>query len=174
MREFKLYKSRRKALKLILPCTLFVLTGIFLLNRPHTSIFMSWSCILFFGLGVCMGLFQLVDRRPQIILNDLGIFDRTLHSSFINWEIIYDAYIVGFHKQQFICLVVDEHFEPSQTKGKFGQKMAILSKKMGFQELNINVGNVDVDAEKLTMLILAMRNADMPDREVLLKKRLNS
>jgi hypothetical protein len=52
--------------------------------------------------------------------------------------------------------------------------MASLSKAMGFQELNINVGNVQVDAERLMAFILAMRNADKPNRETLLRKKLSN
>lgn len=173
MKEYALYKSRPKAVKLLLLSCLFVVTGIFLLNQPNTSKFGAWSCILFFGMGIPMGLFQLLDRRPQIIINELGIFDRTVHQDFINWEIIHDAYLVSVHKQKFICLVVDENFEPSKAKGKFGQKMASLSKAIGFQELNINVGNVQVDAERLMELILSMRAAEKPDRETLISKRLS-
>jgi len=153
---------------------MFVIAGIFLLGQPNTSKLMAWLCILFFGTGIPLGLFQLLDRRPQIIINELGVFDRTVHQDFINWDIIHDAYLVRMHQQQFICLVVDEQFEPSKSKSKFGQKMARLSKAIGFQELNINVGNVDVDAERLLAFILAMRTADQPNRETLIRKRLSN
>lgn len=172
MIEYKLYKSRSKALKLFLGSSLFVTAGIFLLNQPNTSKFMAWLCILFFGMGVILGLFQLLDRRPQIIINELGIFDRTLHKDFINWEIIHNAYIVHYYKQTFICLVVDEQFEPSKRKGRFGQKMASLSKAIGFQELNLNVGNVNVKADRLMEFILAVRTADKTERETLIRKGL--
>ncbi|MCU7551380.1 hypothetical protein OCK74_19820 [Chitinophagaceae bacterium LB-8] len=174
MTEYKLYKSRSKAVKLLFLSSIFVIAGIFLLNQPNTSKAMSWLCILFFGLGIPIGLFQLLDRRPQIIINELGIFDRMVHQDFINWEIIHDAYLVSIHRQKFICLVVDEQFEPSNAKGKFGRNMASLSKAIGFQELNINVGNVDVDAERLMAFILAMRTADKPSRETLVKKAIPS
>jgi len=174
MKEYSLYKSRSKAVKLILLSSLFVITGIFLLGQPNTSRLMAWLCILFFGTGIGLGLFQFLDRRPQIIINELGIFDRTLHQDFINWEIIHDAYLVRIQKETFICLVVDEQFEPSKSKGRFGQKLASLSKAIGFQELNINVGNIDVDAKRLMAFILAMRTADQPNRATLIQKRLSN
>lgn len=174
MKEFNLYKSRRKAVKLILSGLFFVIVGFFLLYLPNTSKFVAWLFILFPGLGIPFGLFQLLDRRPQIIINELGIFDRTIHQDFINWEIIQDAYLVVIHQQKFICLVVDEQFEPSKKQGKFRKKMAILSKQMGFQELNINVANIEVDEEKLIEFILTMRSADIPYRETLITKRLSN
>jgi len=143
-----------------------------MLRQPDPSKFIAWSSILFFGLGYPVGLFQLLDRRPQIIINEIGVFDRTTHKDFINWEIIQDAYLAEVHGQKFICLVVDQHFEPSTSKGKLGKKVAGLSKALGFQELNISLGNVQVNAVRLTEFILAMRTAERPDRETLIKEAL--
>lgn len=84
MIEYKIYKYPWKAIKLILLCTIFVLGGIFFLNQSDVPKFIAWFCILFFGLGYPIGLFQLLDRRPQIIINEIGIFDRTTHKDFIN------------------------------------------------------------------------------------------
>ena len=172
MTEFRLYKSRWKALRLMLGCAVFVAIGIFLLGKPDTPQWGAWSCIGFFGLGLPMGAFQLLDRRPQIIVNEFGVFDRTTHHEFINWEIIQDVYLVELHRQRFICLVVDEAFEPSRRKGKFQQGMAKLGKEIGFQELNISLGSVDVDAMRFAEFLLAMRGAKPPEREVLVRKAI--
>lgn len=77
----------------------------------------AWLMIGFFGLGYPVGIFHLVDRRPQVIINEIGIFDRTTIRETINWEIIQDAYLMDVHGQKFICLIVDEKFEPSKRKG---------------------------------------------------------
>ena len=140
MTEFRLYKSRWKALRLLLGCAVFVAMGIVLVARGSTPPWGAWACIGFFGLGVPVSIFQLLDRRPQIIVNEFGVFDRTTHHEFINWAIIRDVYLVEMHRQKFICLVVDEAFEPSRRKSKFQQGMAKLSKDLGFQELNISLG----------------------------------
>ena len=168
--EYKIYKSPWKAVKLILLSSIFVFAGFFLLKDPGSPKWIGWLSVLFFGLGYPIGLFQLFDRRPQIIINEVGIFDRTIHKDFINWEIIKDAYLVEVHKQKFICLKVDEQFEPSKTKSKFYQRMKAISKAMGFQELNINLANVKIDAKRLTDFILAMRTAEKSGREMLMKE----
>ena len=143
-----------------------------MLNHPNTPKIVAWSSIVFIGLGYPVGLFQLFDRRPQIIINEIGIFDRMTHKDFINWEIINDAYLAVLHGQEFICLVVDQQFEPSKSKGKLTRKVAGLSKALGFQELNISLGNVKVNAESLTEFVLAMRTADRPNRETIIKRAL--
>ena len=119
MTELRLYKSRGKALRLMLGCTVLVGLG-FSLGQS----WLAWFCIGFFGLGFPVGIFQLLDRRPQIIVNEVGLFDRTMHHEFINWAIIQDVYLATIHKQQALCLVVDEAFEPSRAKNKFTRGVA--------------------------------------------------
>ena len=143
-----------------------------MLGRPDAPVGLAWLAISFFGLGMLVCLFQLFDRRPQIIVNDVGVFDRTMHHEFINWEIIQDVYLVEMHRQQFICLVVDAAFEPSRRKGRFKQGVASLNKGLGFQELNISLGFVNIDAFRFAEFILAMRGAAPPEREVLVRKAL--
>src|SRR5918993_5324854 len=118
MTEYKIYKSRWKAIKLLAVCSLFVAAGFFILSAGKASPLGAWLTIGFFGLGIPVSLFQLLDRRPQIIVNEIGIFDRTAHKDFINWEIIQDAYLSEVYGQKFVCLVVEQHFEPSGSKGK--------------------------------------------------------
>lgn len=172
MTEYKIYKSPWKAIKLLAGCSLFVAVGFFLLSAGKANPVGAWLCIGFFGLGIPASLYQLFDRRPQIIVNEMGIFDRTAHRDLINWEIIQDAYIVKVQQETFICLVVPEEFEPSAQRSRFKKRIANLSKAIGFQELNISLGNVNVDAERMTEFILAMRSAEKESRQSLIRKRL--
>ena len=174
MIEFKLYKSPLKAIKLILLCSIFVFCGIWLVTSTDALAWVGWLNIGFFGLGYPIGLYQLLVRRPQIIINTLGIFDRTTHRDFINWEIIHHAYLADVHGQKFICLVVGERFEPSQNKSKLYKGLKNISKGMGFQELNISLGQVKIDEEKLMEFILAMAQADKSKKEELLKTMPNT
>ncbi|MFZ6012589.1 MAG: STM3941 family protein [Bacteroidota bacterium] len=153
--DIKLYKSPWRAIKLILLSSIFVFGGIFMLQAGAPK-WISWMSIGFFGLGYPVGIFHLFDRRPQIIINEIGIFDRTTYTDFINWEVIQDAYPIDISGQKFVCLVVDEHYEPSRKKGKFAKSMSNLSKRIGAQELNISLGQITVDEIKLTAFILTM------------------
>ncbi|MGI4738941.1 MAG: STM3941 family protein [Janthinobacterium lividum] len=172
MPEFRLYKSPAKAIKLLLGCAAFVALGVLLLRAPDAPAWVAWSSIGFFGLGTPVSIFQLLDRRPQIIINEVGIFDCTAHRDFINWEIIQDAYLAEAHRQVLICLLVDEAFKSSRKKGQFGRRMAALNKELGFQELNISLSYVSVDPERLAGFILAMRSASMPERTSLVKQAI--
>src|SRR5439155_24563091 len=99
MTEYKIYKSPWKAIRMMLLCSIFVVPSILFLDSSNSQ-WINWMSIIFFGLGYPVGLFQLFDRRPQIIVNEIGIFDRTLHADYINWEIIQDAYIASVRSQK--------------------------------------------------------------------------
>ncbi len=172
MKEIKLYKSPWRAIKLILLCSIFVVGGYFILIDTDSPKWIGWFNICFFGLGYPIGLFHLLDRRPQIIINDLGIFDRTTYEKFINWEVIWGAYPIKISGERFICLEVDPTYEPSRRKGKVGRTLSRLSKGIGAQELNISLGQVSIDNKKLVEFILAMIDAKPEQRSEKLKQRL--
>lgn len=154
--DIKLYKSPWRAIKLILLCSIFVVVGIFIVTSADTPKWPGWLNIFFFGLGYPVGLFHLMDRRPQIIINEIGIFDRTTYKDFINWEVIQGFYPTNLYGQKFICLIVDEKYEPSTRKGKFAKSISKLNKEVGAQELNISLGQIKIDEFKLTEFILTM------------------
>ncbi|MEO5979019.1 MAG: STM3941 family protein [Chryseolinea sp.] len=170
--DIKLYKSPWKAIKLILLCSIFVFGGLILLNNSHAPKWVAWMSIGFFGLGYPVGLFHLFDRRPHIIINEIGIFDRTINKDFINWDVIQGAYLISIHGQKFVCLVVDEKYEPSAKKGEVSKSVSNFNKKIGGQELNISLGQITVDDAKLTEFILTMINVRPENRKEKLKGRL--
>jgi hypothetical protein len=172
MTEIKLYKSSWRAIKLILLCSIFVAIGLWGIMTDMPS-WIAWFIIGFFGLGYPVGLLHLFDRRPQIIINEIGIFDRTTHKDFINWEIIHDAYPIDIYNQKFICLVVDEQFIPSKKKGKIYRKTAKFNEMIGAQELNLSLGQIRIDVSKLTEFIILMRSAKKSDKMELIAKALN-
>lgn len=170
MTEFKLYKSPWKALRVLGLTLPFIIGGIWAITKgaPGTMDYiMGWFVTCFFGLGIPVGLFHLFDRRPQIIINEAGIFDRTTHKDFINWEIIKDAYPIDIHGQKFISLIVDESFKPSKKKGKLYNSVSRLNEAFGAQELNISLGQIKIDEIKLTEFVMAMTKADKNAKEKL-------
>jgi hypothetical protein len=137
MTEIKLYKSKKKVLKLFLLSAPFIAIGIWMITKvdsSETDRIMGWIVTCFFSLALPVGLFHLFDKKPQVIINEIGIYDRTTHNEFINWEIIQDAYPINIYGQHFICLLVPENFRPSKRKGLFYKSVAKLNEELGAQE----------------------------------------
>ncbi len=159
----------RSGFKLIGLASLFVVPSIYFIaaHEPEMST-VSWVSICFFGWGYPIGLYKILDRRPHLIINELGVFDRSLGNKTINWEVINDAYIAQVHGIEFICLSINASFDLQLKKSKFKQMMASANKSLGFQEYNINLENLRVDAGALVTLILQMIHAEKPERTRLL------
>ncbi|WP_350293844.1 STM3941 family protein [uncultured Croceitalea sp.] len=168
MTEIKLYKSKKRAILVMAMCAPFVVLGVLILGKNP---WIGWLSIGFFGLAFPLGIFNLLDKRPAIVLNELGIFDRSINKDFINWELIKDAYPISINKQKFICLLIDEKFKPSKKKGQFYKSVAKLNEAIGAQELNINLGQIQkIDEVALTQFILKMSKATKTDKATLLKE----
>ncbi|GAB2956556.1 hypothetical protein GCM10027048_23310 [Hymenobacter coalescens] len=169
MEEITLYKSRWQAIRIMLLCSVFVLGGIWLLLQTDAPRWVGWASVLFFGLGYPLGIYNLLDRRPLLIVNNIGLYHREAHRELINWELIQDAYLAEVHKQQLLCLVVPPDFEPSTRKGKLAQQLGGVSRAMGFQELTLPLSATGVDAPKFLELVLLLKDAAPTTRQNLLR-----
>jgi len=135
----------------------------------------GWFSIFFFGLGYPIGIFNLFDKRPMIIMNEIGIFDRSANADFINWELIQGGYPFDIKGQKFICLIIDEKFKPSKKKGLFHKSMVKLNEAIGAQELNIHLGQIQkINEDELTDFILQMSKANKSDKVELIKTLPNT
>jgi hypothetical protein len=170
MTEIKLYKTTWKALKFIALSIPFVAMGIYAIKTEKSGTFdnlMGWLCTCFFGLGIPIGLFQLFDRRPQIIINEIGVWDRTTNQDEIKWEQIKKAYPVNISGQKFISLVTDKSFIFKTKQYKWATD---LSKAIGAQKLNLHLGQISIDEQKLTKFINEICKTDRQDRANLIRK----
>ncbi|SHJ21539.1 STM3941 family protein [Flavobacterium terrae] len=157
MTELKLYKSNSKGLKILALCLPFVLIGFWMISEKQNGTFdyyMGWFITSFFGLGIPISIFTLFDNRPQIIINENGIWDRTTKQTEIKWEQIKESYLIDIYNQKFISIVVDETFV---FKKNTFSKLNKLNKYIGAQELNLNLSQIKIDENKLTDFINTIR-----------------
>jgi hypothetical protein len=172
MTEIKLYNSRIKLIPYLVGSAAFVCIGIFTLKGSRiegSDRIMPWVSISFFGLCSVIYLYKMVSKNPQIIINELGIYSKSIHNKIINWEIIKDVYLITISRQKFICIVLPEGFDPSRKKGNLAKKISKFNKELGFQELNIPLGQIKIDEEKLMQFILAMSKANPMEKAEIIK-----
>lgn len=174
MREIKIYKSKKVGLFLALTSLIFVVIGVFLLVKTDASVFMSWASIIFFGFGFAIGIFSILDKRPYIVVNEMGIYCRNTNKNVINWEIIEDAYIAFAHRQKMMSLVVKPEAKNALYKSNIRSKLAKLDKALGFQELNIPLSPAKVNSDEFLAFVLLMIQAEKPDRKAIIHKKLPS
>jgi hypothetical protein len=178
MTEIKFYKSKWKAIRLILLSLPLVAASIFLLHKSDANNTLSWFCICFFGLGIPFGLFNLLDNRPELVLDENGIFDRMSYGIFskkpardpVRWDWITDVYLKVMTSgmlapnQKYICFRLNEeglsHREAKKNK---------LSNTFGLADYNIPLMNLNIDENKLIEFIKTMVSADKATKSRLLQ-----
>jgi len=149
--ETKYYKSYWKSVKIVILSSIFLILTLLLPDALPTILY--WFVLIFSGLGILAGLANLLDRRPQIIINEKGIYERS-YNEFINWTAIEDAHTANFNGQKFICLILNENYNRKKAN-KFKRNVIKLNKRLGAQEFNIPYGQLDVNESKLLELFRA-------------------
>ncbi len=170
MTEVKLYKSPIKGLKILGMTIPFVAIGIWMIFEKQPASFdyiMAWLCTCFFGLGIPVGLFQIFDRRPQIIINENGIWDRTTKQVEIKWEQIENAYPIDIYNQKFVCLVLDDTFEIKKKLYKWAAK---INESIGAQKVNLLMSQLKIDEHTMTKFIKEMAKTEIQSRNSVIKK----
>lgn len=139
----------------------FVATGVFLVKTADTTFetWAGWPAIIFFGAAIPLFVWQIIDRRPRLTIDDLGINDRTMGVGLIPWSEITDAYVRSIGGNNFICLVVRD---PEMWVAKFSaakRAMIKTNKALGFTELNVNLSGTGAQPQEVHELILKLSAA---------------
>jgi len=177
MTEIRLYKTTTKGLKIIGMCLPFVAIGLWFITQEPigtTNYIMGWVGTCFFGLGIPIGLFQTFDRRPQIIVSENGIWERATNQDEVKWEQIVEAYPLDIFEQKFVSIKTDSTFIFKKKPYKWAEK---INKKIGAQNLNLHLGQINIDEIELTNFINLLRIESIEERRKLIKsfkvKRIN-
>jgi len=123
-------------------------------NAEFFSYVVAWSTIVFFGLCTLIGIRQLADTKPRIIIDDNGVFDSMF--GLIPWQEIEGVYITWVGQQaryraRYVCLQLKNHAKYySITKSPWVRRIIALGGlKPGSLPLNIGL----YPADKLCQLI---------------------
>ena len=156
--EVTLYKSPKKAVKIVLVSSAvaaFVLLPLVLIDAPKGA----WYFVIgIYGFAYPVALFHLFDKRPQIVINEVGIFDRRTCKDLINWEVIQKAYPVDAMLTSYVCLVVDKKYLSSIKKAGINRPFMIFP-EIGAHQIDISVGQLAIDPFKLSEFISKMIKA---------------
>ena len=138
----------------------FVATGALLLRSDEAPAVVGWSSIVFFGGCALIGVWQLVDRRPRIVVDDRGILDRTLRVGVIEWADIEHLHLSG----DFVCLELRDPAKYTCRLSPVFRRLAALNRSLDFPELSINLIGTKVDRVRFTQRLkqeLAARSASV-------------
>jgi len=164
MAKIKLYTSTKKSFKILGFSTLFVIIGIWIVSREDNSgmdYFMGWATIIFFGLGVFIGVKQFFDKKIQLEIDENGVWDKTLHTGKIDWKYIKGAYPISIAYSRFISLILDQDYESEISQYGWATR---LSNNIGAQKVNLNLAHVKADDGKIAEVITKCAELDLNAR----------
>ncbi|UXI70201.1 STM3941 family protein [Tahibacter amnicola] len=138
--------SRWKNAGYLLLCTVFVAVGAAIIIRgSRPEVWIGWLTVAFFGIGLPLFSWQILDPRPRIVIDERGIFDRKLRVGCIPWSEISGAYRQAVFGQEFICLHLRNVDEWMQRLPATSRRVALANLRMGFQVLNVNLSGTTLD-----------------------------
>ena len=150
--------SRWKYIGLAAMCVPFVVIGCLMLMFPKSGslkeTLAGWAGVILFGLGSIVFLWQIFDSRPRIVVDESGIFDRTLSVGTIEWQDIKHAYLNSVVGNPFISLVLtnpEKYLERAMNSQK---KLARLNKYLGAETININLSGIDKSPDEILAVVL--------------------
>lgn len=161
METLVISNSRRRYIILLFAAMAFVAAGVFLVKMADSTLetWAGWPAIIFFGATIPLFVWQIIDRRPRLTINELGINDRTMGVGLIPWSEITDSYVKSIRGNHFICLVARN---PEMWTSKFStakKAMIKANKALGFTELNVNLSGTSAQPQKIHELILKLSAA---------------
>ncbi len=134
----------------------FVIAGLFILtmHRPGAEQ-AAWPAIMFFGAAIPVFVWQLLDTRPRLVIDDNGVYDRRLKIGVIPFADIEDAYVMSIGKpgQEFICLRLRDETKYLRTLSPIVKALCSVNRAMGATAITLNLSSVDADASQLCDLI---------------------
>lgn len=101
MKEIKIYTSKTNALKLLIVSLIFVAMGYILLQDAEensTKYYFSIFGMIFFGLGIIVGIYKLIKTNLILKINSNGIYHR---EKFHKWEEILGTESTNLSYQNF-------------------------------------------------------------------------
>jgi len=160
----EVFVARGRSALLLLGACAFVAGGVFLLLKGDPEA--RWAgiaAIVFFGGCALVAIRQLVDRRPRLVVDDVGVLDRTLGVGRIPWEEIVGADWVSLNGHHFICLLLRDEAHWLVKLSPLQRRLASANRGLGFGSINLNLSGLAVDPAVVFSLLQAEIARRMPD-----------
>lgn len=158
--------SRGRYAWLLLLSLVFVAGGALIVLRESglEAYLVGGASIVFFGAGAVLFAFELIDRRPRLILDDEGLYDRTLGVGTIPWRDIADGELRSLRSQHFVCLRLRNPDYWSDKLSPRQRWLISLNERMGYAALNVNLSGLAVDRQAVLARILKYSAMHEPGR----------
>jgi len=156
MTLIEIMTSKVKYVILLVVAAGFVVAGMFIILAGGPA-WIGWMNIFLFGCG-CIPIFfwQVLDSKPRLVIDDMGVFDRTLGVGKIPWEEITGAYKMTIQGNAFVCLNLPNADRYVSKLNPIKKALLKTDEKLGFTPISLNLSGTNVDADQVVEFILKM------------------
>lgn len=99
----------------------------------------------------------MLSDKCELTIDENGVYGKSTSNKTIRWEIMKDAYLHKVNNQIFICLVLHEKESIYKDESDFKKDMMEFNKIFfGIQEVNLNIGLLNCDKNKILGLLLLL------------------
>lgn len=151
MEKLIIRNSRWKHVLLLIASVGFVVAGVAMLVKGN---WFGWVAIIFFGSGIPLFVWQIMDARPRLVIDEHGVLDRTLGVGRIDWLDIEVAQVMSIAGNDFIAL---ELRDPEKYWGRLSsvkRAMASANRRLGFSDFNLNLSGVEARTDEVFELVM--------------------
>ena len=169
MERIEIYSSKKKSLLLLLGSTAFVALGFWLLLeadnltslRARNPVFtrgIGIASILFFGLGMFIGIKRLIKSEIALIIDSVGlnVNPRKTLTEYIPWTDISGFEEIKIQSTRIVIIGVKnpEHWLDKETNG-FRRKLMQFNINNYNSPFNIAVSGLDISTDKLIETLIS-------------------
>lgn len=136
----------------LLSCSIgLVAAGLFLVWNGEKAV--GWTGVIFFGSAIPLCIYRMLDARPKLIINDVGIIDRRIWGGAIPWQEIDSAFRKQVGSQVFLCLHLRDEDKYLGNLSPLQQKIGKLNRRFGLPLFCIGLSQLQLDATQIEGLV---------------------
>lgn len=151
MEDLVISNSKFKHIPLLLGCLGFVVAGFFCISIGRPEI--GWPSIIFFGSGIPLFIYQMLDNRPKLVINSQGIVDRRWKIRGIAWQDIQSTQVVSIGEQKFLGLHLKDEMKYLNELSALQRKIAEMNRTFNLPAFCIHLSQLNLDASQIVELI---------------------
>jgi len=158
-------KGSRKQNTSLVIVSIMVAAGCLVLIGKGFYPFLSWPLLLLFGIGIPFFLIVNDDDDDRFVMNDKGIYDKTLGCGVIPWQHIVEAQFEAKYGNAFICLKVTNPEIYLSKMNERQRQRVIQNRELGFTRFNVIVAGAGASTVDILAVVQKMIDKFHPPAE---------
>lgn len=119
----------------------------------HGDAWAGWIAIVYFGFCALVIGIQAVDARPRIVIDERGIFDRTLRVGVIEWEDVRGAHPPSARHDSHVPLELRDPDKYVRRLPPPMRRLAAMNRGSGLAEFSLNLSGTGADPARIVEAI---------------------